>query len=136
MAYKFKVGDRVTWGNRCFSFVIKEIADSCVNVDGSSGIDIEDGSSFDFGKDIETVSISELELIEPKTTGPVRENVVKEIVPGEYGRVVIDGHYGETINFSLLTSFGAKSGIYSFDAQELRSAAETFLAIADALEGK
>lgn len=125
--HTFKIGDRVTWGNRCYSFVIKEITDSCVNVDGSSGIDIEYGSSVDFGNDIESVSISELELIEPKTTGPVHEKVVKEIVCGTYGTVTVSqSSTGEHRYFvdPYMT------------ATQLRSAAETFLAIADALEGE
>lgn len=135
MAYKFKVGDRVTWGNRCFSFVIKEIYEGYVNLDGSSGIDMEDGSSFNFGNDIEIVSISELELIGPKNTDPVRDKVVKEIVPGRYDKISIVLHERDAKEVYLRLIEDNPIGA-CMNSQELRSAAETFLAIADALEGK
>lgn len=55
---------------------------------------------------------------------------------GVYGRVDIDGVYGESVNLHFITQMGAKSGIYSFTAQELRDAARVFNEIAEYLEEK
>lgn len=71
---------------------------------------------------------------EPKS--PIQEEVVtkRKLVPGEYGRIFVDGAYGETINLAFITSMGKRSGIYGFTAQELEEASHILAQLAEFLK--
>ena len=60
--------------------------------------------------------------------GPVRTVTRKEIVPGVYGKVTVHCAHGCGVDLSF------PSNDLVWDASELRSAAETLIQIADALE--
>ena len=74
--------------------------------------------------------ISLLDLVSEWTdepTGPVRERLVKEIVPGFYGIVCVGFRGGDKDKPEVSVAFAGHS------ADELRAAAATLLEIADAL---
>lgn len=82
------------------------------------------------------------DLIAEWTDGPVREVTRKEIVPGTYGRIQVSHNYDrigdEAFDPQAVINLTARDGSMmdrgNFSAAELRSAASTLTAIADALE--
>lgn len=66
------------------------------------------------------------EWVEPDAEGPVRTVTRREIVPGEYGGVVVEEHVGSVVHLHLLRN--------TLDAQELRSAAMILSQLAEALD--
>lgn len=73
---------------------------------------------------------------EPKS--PIQEVVVtkRKLVSGEYGRIFVDGAYGETINLAFITSMGKRSGIYGFTAEELEEASHILAQLAEFLRSE
>ena len=74
------------------------------------------------------------DLIAEWTDGPVREVTRKEIVPGTYGRVRVEWMVEDQIVINLTDRDGNGIDRGNFSAAELRAAASTLTAIADALE--
>jgi len=127
---KFKVGDRVKWNNPGLEvgawqdFLITEVNEKCTTYTGTDSVNGFGGFSFHW----------DLSLVEETPKSPVRERMVKEIVPGVYGRIEVDGRFGSIINFRMLSVSGNKSNIYGFTVKDLRNAAIVFNQLADALE--
>lgn len=80
---------------------------------------------------------SKEDLIAEWTDGPVREVTRKEIVGGTYGRIWFDREIGSHIQIDLVNTAGKRqdeSRSHLWSLEELRAAASTLTAIADALE--
>lgn len=68
------------------------------------------------------------EWVEPAADGPVRTITRREIVPGEYGGVVVEEHVGSVVHLHMLRN--------TMDSLELRSAAMVLSQLAEALDDK
>ncbi len=135
----FKAGDRVrvlrhrnfmgydltspTYGLQPGQIVMLKYQDGDLNGDGFVMFRIEDvGDGWSW-----LIRSDDIELV---NDGPVRTVTRREIVPGVYGRVVLDG----ASNGTAKLTFNYKTVPPEFTAEELREAAHVLNQIAEALE--
>lgn len=129
---KFKVGDRV---RHIQSGDLVEILDICCSGDVRVKWLKKDREGGSFWPQVH---------FEPATPSPVRVKTTKEIVPGVYGRVVVEGETykrGSTGERQLAIDFAPRNagGVmpthrHRLTATELREAAKVFEQLAEALE--
>lgn len=126
-ASKFKVGDRVRV-NSTFSGAAKAGATATVtgNRDAENWVVVEwSRDGLDNGQRDGCYFPDTFDLVAPATSGPIRTVTRREIVPGTYGVVSVDGAYSHEVSISLTTICGP---------DDLREAAHIFNQIAEVLE--